>query len=86
MNKQNFIKYMAERYGIDLNQAECMTNMFSDCLQELLEAGCSVAIDEIGEFKSTPLFPHGLNHKNNPVLAKLAKRNIISFNAKEANL
>lgn len=70
---------MADRYGIDFNQAECMTDMFSDCLQELLEAGYCVNIDEIGQFNSKPLFPKGLNHNNNPNLAKIAKRNIISF-------
>ena len=40
-------------------------DMFAESLQELVAAGQSVTIDEIGEFKSTPLFPNGLNHRNN---------------------
>ena len=40
-------------------------------------------IDEIGEFKSIPLFPNGLNHYNNIALAKAAKRNIVSFKARD---
>lgn len=82
MDKQHFINYMAKRYGIEFNQAQCMTNMFADCLQELLEAGYNVHIDEIGQFKSKPLFPKGLNHNNNPALAKIAKRNLVSFSSK----
>lgn len=81
MNKQQFIKYMAERYGIDIAVAEGMTNMFSDCLQDLILTGQSVNIDEIGEFKSDPLFPHGLSHRNNILLAKAARQNIVSFKA-----
>ena len=56
-----------------------MVDLFADSLHDLLVAGYSVNIDEIGEFKSTPLFPNGLNHKNNITLAKVAKRNIVSF-------
>ena len=72
---------MAERYGIDINQAEGMTNMFSDCLQDLILAGQSVNIDEIGEFKAAPLFPNGINHRNNMALARVACKNVISFKA-----
>ena len=55
--------------------------MFADTLQELVCAGTNVYIDEIGEFKSIPMFPEGIKHKNNIALAKLAKRNIVSFKA-----
>ena len=57
--------------------------MFAQTLQELVASGQSVTIDEIGEFKSVPLFPNGLNHHNNIALAKVAKRNIVSFKASE---
>ena len=57
--------------------------MVAQSLQELVAAGQSVTIDEIGEFKSVPLFPNGLNHRNNIILAKAAKRNIISFKPSE---
>lgn len=79
MNKFEFIEYTAKRYGIDESLAETLVNMFADCLQELVRSGTSVNIDEIGEFKSTPLFPNGINHQNKFALAKLAKRSIISF-------
>ena len=81
MDKTDFIEYMAERYGIDINQAEGMTNMFSDCLQDLILAGQSVNIDEIGEFKANRLFPDGLKHRNNAILARAARQNIVSFKA-----
>ena len=77
MNKKDFIHYMAQRYGIDTNQAECMTDMFADCLQDALDAGCSVSIDQIGKFYSAPLFPSGVNCKKNKELAKLATRKMI---------
>ena len=38
-----------------------------------------INIDEIGEFRSMSLFPEGIKHQNNTALAKLGKRNIISF-------
>ena len=41
----------------------------------------SVNIDEIGEFKTTPMFPKGIPHHNNIGLAKLGKRNMFSFKA-----
>jgi nucleoid DNA-binding protein len=81
MNKYDFIKYSAERYGIDESVAETMVDMFADCLQELVSAGKSVNIDEIGEFKTTPMFPKGIPHHNNIALAKLKKRNMFSFKA-----
>jgi len=81
MDKYDFIKYSAERYGIDETVAETMVDMFADCLQELVAAGQSVNIDEIGEFKITPMFPEGIPHHNNIALAKLGKRNMISFKA-----
>ena len=79
MEKFEFIEYVAKRYGIDESMAETMIDMFADSLQELVCAGTSVNIDEIGEFRSTPLFPEGIKHQNNIALAKLGKRNIISF-------
>jgi len=52
-------------------------------LSKLISSRQSVTIDEIGEFKSMPLFQNGLNHHNNIALAKAAKCNIISFKASE---
>ena len=83
MNNYEFIKFTADRFGIDETLAESMVDMFAQSLQELVAAGQSVTIDEIGEFKSVPLFPNGLNHQNNLALARAAKRNIISFKASE---
>lgn len=80
MNKFEFIEYTAKRYGIDESVAETMVDMFADSLQELINAGQSVNIDELGEFKTTPLFPNGLNHQNNIALAKIRKKNMVSFN------
>jgi nucleoid DNA-binding protein len=79
MNNQEFIKFAAKRFGVDEYVAETMVDMFAESLQELIAAGQSVTIDEIGEFRSTPLFPNGLNHKNNAALARAAKRNIVTF-------
>jgi nucleoid DNA-binding protein len=79
MDKYEFIKYTSQRYGIDEGVAETMVDMFADSLHDLVSAGYSVNIDEIGEFKTTPLFPNGLNHRNNIALARAAKRNIVSF-------
>ena len=83
MNNYEFIKFAANRFGIDETVAESMVDMFAQTLQELVASGQSVTIDEIGEFKSVPLFPNGLNHHNNIALAKVAKRNIVSFKASE---
>jgi len=83
MNNYDFIKFTANRFGIDETLAESMVDMFAQSLQELVASGQSVTIDEIGEFKSAPLFPQGLNHHNNIALAKAAKRNIVSFKASE---
>lgn len=83
MNNYEFVKFTANRFGIDETMVESMVDMFAQSLQELVAAGQSVTIDEIGEFKSVPLFPNGLNHHNNIALAKAAKRNIISFKASE---
>ena len=79
MNKSKFIKYYAQRYGVDESTSETMVDMFADCLQDLLKAGQSVEIDEIGKFKSIPLFPEGLNHRNNIALARLSRSNMVSF-------
>jgi len=79
MEKFEFIEYAAKRYGIDESLAETMIDMFADCLQELICSGTNVNIDEIGEFKSIPLFPEGINHQNKLALAKLAKRSTVSF-------
>jgi len=78
MNNYEFVKFAANRFGIDETVAESMVDMFAQTLQELVSSGQST-IDEIGEFKSVPLFPNGLNHHNNIALAKAAKRNIVSF-------
>ncbi|MBY0534127.1 MAG: HU family DNA-binding protein [Rickettsiaceae bacterium] len=83
MNNYEFVKFAANRFGIDETLAESMVDMFAQSLQELVAAGQSVTIDEIGEFKSVPLFPNGLNHHNNIALAKAAKRNIVSFRPSE---
>ena len=83
MNNYEFVKFAANRFGIDETVAESMVYMFAQTLQELVASGQSVTIDEIGEFKSVPLFPNGLNHHNNIALAKVAKRNIVSFKASE---
>ncbi len=83
MNNYEFIKFAANRFGIDETVAESMVDMFAQSLQELVASGQCVTIDEISEFKSIPLFPNGLNHHNNIALAKAAKRNIVSFKASE---
>jgi nucleoid DNA-binding protein len=82
MNKFEFVEYTAKRYGIDESLAETMVDMFADTLQELIAAGQSVNIDEIGEFKTIPMFPNGLNH-NNIALTKLSKRHMFSFKASQ---
>ena len=78
MNKENFIKYMAGRYGIDEAEACGITNFFADCLQELISSGVSVNIDEIGEFKTSSLFPKDLR-VNHPALARIANTKIVDF-------
>ncbi len=83
MEKYECIKYTAKRYGIDESMAETMVDMFADSLQELIASGYSMNIDEIGEFKITPMFPKGINHKNNIALAKAGKKNMVSFKASE---
>ena len=83
MNNQEFIKFAAKRFGIDEYVAETFVDMFAESLQELIAAGQSVTIDEIGEFKATPLFSNGLNHGNNIVLASIAERNMVSFKPSE---
>ena len=50
---------------------------------ELLKCGQSVEIDGIGKFEKLPLFPNGLNHKNNIALFKSAKCNMIYFRASD---
>jgi len=83
MEKFEFIEYTAKRYGIDESIAETLIDMFADTLQELICSGINVNIDEIGEFKSVPLFPNGINHQNKLALAKLAKKSIVSFKPSE---
>lgn len=86
MEKYEFIEYTAKRYGIDESVAETMVDMFADSMQDILNSGQSVNIDELGEFQSTPLaslFPQGLNHRNNIALAKAGRRNIVSFKASD---
>ena len=82
-DKLDFIEYSASRYGIDFSTAETFVDMFSDCLSELLNAGQSVEIDGVGTFEKLPLFPDGLNHRNNIALARLAKKKMVSFKASD---
>ena len=83
MDKLGFIEYSAKRYGVDFSTAETFVDMFSDCLSELLNAGQSVEIDGVGTFETLPLFPDGLNHRNNIALARVAKKKMVSFKASE---
>ena len=83
MNNQEFVKFAAKRFGVDEYFAETMVDMFAESLQELVAAGQSVTIDEIGEFKPTRLFSNCLNHGNNIVLASIAERNMVSFKPSE---
>lgn len=78
MDKENFIKYMAYRYGIDEDEACGITNFFADCLQELINAGVSVNIDEIGEFKTSSLFAKELK-SSHPALARLSTTKVVRF-------
>ena len=79
IDKYEFIKYSAGKYGIDENMLETMVDVFADSLHDLLSAGYSVNIDEIGEFGTIPLFPNGLNHRNNIALSNAASNTIVSF-------
>lgn len=84
MDKFEFIEYLASRYGIDGAVAETVVDMFADCLKEVISAGRSVNIDEIGEFKTTALISlisSGFNSHNNVALAQVAKQHIVSFTA-----
>jgi nucleoid DNA-binding protein len=83
MDKYQFIRYTAERFGIDDNTVETMIDIFASSLHELVIAGQSVTIDEIGEFKTTPLFPNGLNHMGKSALAKLMQQNTVTFKPSE---
>lgn len=60
MNNQEFIQYTANRYGLDENTIETMVDIFACSLQEIIQSGTSVTIDEIGEFqtKVSPRFEH----------------------------
>ena len=79
MNKQDFINYVFDRYGIEQNISETMLDIFADSLHDLIVAGYSIKLDEIGEFKTTPLFPNGLNAVKNNALDRLAHKNMVSF-------
>lgn len=79
MEKFEFIEYTAKRYGIDESLAETLVDMFADTLQELVAAGQTVNIDEIGVFCKIALFPHDINHQNKINLAKLSKKSMVSF-------
>ena len=52
MNKYEFIKYNAERYGIDESVAETIIDMFADSLQELLASGLSRSEEHTSELQS----------------------------------
>jgi len=79
MNNCDFIEYIAKRFGIDKSVTETFVDILAQSLQELVASGQKFTIDEIGELKTTPLFPNGLNHRNNITLAKANKRNLITF-------
>ena len=83
MDKLEFIEYSANRYGVDFSTDETLLDMFSSCLQELLQAGKFVEIDGLGKFEKLPLFPDGLNHRNNINIARIAKKNIVYFQPSE---
>lgn len=78
MEKKDFIEYMAQRYGINSEQAECMTDIVFDSLQDLITSGESVNIDEIGQFKNSPLFPDAIN-SDSPLLQQINQKNMFSF-------
>ena len=84
INKFDFIEYSSARYGIDFSTAETFVDMFADCLSELLNAGHSVEIDGVGRFEKLPLFPSGINHKNNILLARAARKNTVYFKASKS--
>lgn len=79
MDKYQFIRYTAERFGIDDATIETMIDIFASSLHELVIAGQSVTIDEIGEFKTTPMFPNATSHKGNAALEKILRTNSVSF-------
>ena len=83
MDKLEFIEYSANRYGVDFSTDETLLDMFCSCLQELLQAGKFVEIDGLGKFEKLPLFPDGLNHRNNINIARIAKKNIVYFQPSE---
>jgi nucleoid DNA-binding protein len=79
MNKYEFIRYTADRFGIDDNTIETMVDIFASSLHELVIAGQSVTIDEIGEFKTTPIFHNTTCPSGNAALAKIMQQNTVSF-------
>ena len=81
MDKFEFITYAARRYGIDESAAEYMVDMFTATLQDVITSGQDVNIDEIGEFKTTPLLSHLKGNIENTVLVNLARRKIVTFTA-----
>ncbi len=85
MDKYQFIKYTAERFGIDDATIETMIDIFASSLHELIVAGQSVTIDEIGEFKTRPLFDSSSKqqYQQNPKLAQIFKQNTVSFKPSE---
>ena len=80
-DKYGFINYIEKRYGINIDMAETIVDIFADSLQELISNGVSVDIDQIGQFYTIPLFPAGIKHKNNFALAKAAKEHMVGFKA-----
>ena len=67
MNNQQFIKYTADRYGIDENTVETMVDIFAVALQEIITSGHNVVIDEIGEF--FPTAPYSSAPKTNQAVS-----------------
>ena len=67
---------------------KCHFSIFDTIVQHLkagviLNAGQSVEIDGVGTFEKLPLFPDGLNHRNNIALARVAKKKMVSFKASD---
>ena len=71
MNNYEFVKFAANRFGIDETLAESIVDMFAQSLQELISSGQSVPTAmKLVNLKSVPLFPKRLNQHISIALAK----------------
>ncbi len=52
IDNNKLIEYIAERYGVDQEMADSMLDMVAVSIQELLQTGHNITIDEIGTFIS----------------------------------